>query len=165
MSHQNIYIAWAISNVLALFILYAANKRPTLARLLLSLVFLWAAFINAYNAFQHPEVYLDYAKLTPVNFYKQIIEGQFSKNITSYVLAIAICQLCIALFTGHKAILMKMAMWGAIIFLVAIAPLGIGSGFPCTLILALSYYLLLKKTTHIPFIDFINQKVLKGNIT
>ena len=165
MSQQAMYIAWGASNVIALFILFAAFKWPSVARLLLSLVFLWAAFINTYNALLHPEVYLDYAKLTPVKLYREIIEGPFSKSITGYVIAIATCQFLIALFTGHKGLLMKMAMWGAIVFLIAIAPFGIGSGFPCTLILALAYYILLKKKDHIPFIEFINRKILKGKIT
>ena len=165
MSQQAMYIAWGISNVLAVFILYAAVKWPNVARLLLSVIFLWAAFINTYNALLHPVVYLDYAKLTPVYFYREIIEGTFSKNITGFVLLIAGCQLLIALFTGHKGILMKLAMWGAIVFLLVIAPFGIGSGFPCTLIMALAYYILLKKRSHIPFIEFINRKILKGKIT
>lgn len=165
MDLQTMYIAWGISNFLALIILYAAFKKPSLARLLLSLIFLWAAFINAYNALQHPEVYLEYAKLTPVKIYREIINGVFSKNITGYVFSIAIAQFFIALFTGHKGLLMKVAIWGGIIYLVAIAPFGIGSGFPCTLVLALSYFILLKKSPHIPFIEFINHKILKGKIT
>lgn len=166
MSQQAMYIAWGVSNVIALFILLMAFKRPFVAKLLLSLIFLWAAFINSYNALLHPEVYLDYAKLTPVKLYREIIEGPFSKSITGYVILIAVCQFLIALFTGHKGILMKAAMWGAIVFLIAIAPFGIGSGFPCTLVMALSYYILLKKKKdHIPFMDFINHKILKGKIT
>lgn len=165
MSQQTMYIAWAISNALALFILFASFKWPSVARLLLSLIFLWAAFINSYNALLHPAVYLDYAQLTPVSFYRKIIEGPFSKSITGYVMVIAGCQLLIAMFTGHKGLLMKLAMWGGIVFLLAIAPFGIGSGFPCTLIMALAYYILLKKKDHIPFIEFINRKILKGKIT
>jgi hypothetical protein len=130
MSRQAMYIAWAASNIVAVFILVASVKWPNTARLLLSLLFIWAAFINTYNALLHPQVYLDYAKLTPFKLYRNIIEGPFSKNITGYVIAIAGCQLAIGLFTGHRGLLMQLASRGAIVFLVAIAPFGIGSAFP-----------------------------------
>jgi hypothetical protein len=43
-----------------------------------------------------------------------------------------------------KGILFKIAVIGGIVFLVAIAPPGVGSGFPCTLIMAIAMYLLLR---------------------
>ena len=40
---------------------------------------------------------------------------------------------------------MKLAMIGAILFLLAIAPLGIGSGFPSSVIMAIAIFILLRK--------------------
>ena len=54
-----------------------------------------------------------------------------------------------------KGFVFKAGAVGAIIFLVAIAPLGVGSAFPCTVIMAIALYILIKKQQY----DFI----WKGN--
>ncbi len=43
-----------------------------------------------------------------------------------------------------KGWIVRLACLGAIVFLLAIAPLGIGSGFPATIIIAVAIYYILK---------------------
>jgi hypothetical protein len=43
-----------------------------------------------------------------------------------------------------KGLMLKIGAAGAIIFLLAILPLGVGSGSPCTLIMAIGMFLILK---------------------
>jgi hypothetical protein len=54
---------------------------------------------------------------------------------------------------------MKAAMAGAIVFLVAIAPLGIGSAFPSTLIMATAYVILLWRKVDFNIYEVIQRKV------
>jgi hypothetical protein len=137
-----------ISNGISLLLLLLAIRRPVTARISLSLIFIAAALFNGIAAFMHPEWYLSYANIAAIPLYERIITGAFSEHVTAYVLAIAIGQLCIGIFIGYKGPMQKLALIGAIIFLLAIAPLGAGSAFPCSLLLATACLVLLcRKST------------------
>jgi len=101
--------------------------------------------MNSTTALRDPNVYLEYAALTFVPVYRDIILGPFSAHAQGYVVAIAIAQAFIAagLLLGGR--LARVAVWGAVVFLLAIAPFGVGSGFPCTLFFAFGMLVLLRK--------------------
>lgn len=148
-------ILFIISNIVALIILLAAWKAPKIARLLFFLLFAWASYTNWSFAIYSLQSYTQYAHLTFLNIYRQFILGWFSKHITVVVGFIATCQALIAVSMLMKDFVFKAGVVGAIIFLIAIAPLGIGSAFPCTVIVAVALYILIKKHQY----DFI----WKGN--
>jgi hypothetical protein len=60
-------------------------------------------------------------------------------------MAISAGQFLAGVYLLQKGVLQKIAAWGGILFLVAIAPLGIGSAFPCSLILATAFISFLKR--------------------
>lgn len=91
-----------------------------------------------------PQFYLDYAGLTFSGWYKSFINGWFSNHITVAVVFIATCQALIAISMILKGWIFKTGAVGAIVFLLAIVPLGVGSAFPCTLILAISVWIVLR---------------------
>lgn len=134
-------LAIAFSIVMAV----AAWKRPNVGRGLFAALFLWAGLFNAQTAIQRPAEYLGYATLTESPAYRAIIEGPFARHITTYVLLIAVGQLCIGVGMLLRGTLTRVACIGAIAFLLAIAPLGIGSGFPSTLIMAGGAAVLLRR--------------------
>jgi hypothetical protein len=143
---NSIYLTlYIISNMVALLMFWAGWKNPRLLRLLLCLVFVWASWTNWNESSVAPQFYLDYSAVTFSDLYRHFINGWFSTHIMLAVGFIAICQSLIALSMLLKAWLFKTGAIGAIIFLLAIAPLGFGSAFPCTLILAASVCLLLRK--------------------
>ena len=125
-----------ISIVVAILLAVAAWKRPNLGRGLFAALFLWASFVNARLALTDPSKYLDYAKLTDSPTYRAIIEGPFARNLVAYVLLIALGQLCIGAGMLLRGGLTRLACLGALVFLIAIAPLGVGSAFPSSLIMA-----------------------------
>ena len=135
---------YIISNVVALLILGFSWKMRRIARLLLFFIFLLASWTNWNEAIVAPHFYLDYAGLTFSGFYRHFINGWFSTHITLAVGFIATCQALIAFSMLCKGWIFKTGAVGAIIFLLAIAPLGVGSAFPCTVILAVSIWLLLR---------------------
>lgn len=129
-------LMYCISNAAALLILYAAWKQPRLARLILFLVFGWASWINLTTALRRPGVYLEYGDLSLLKIYRQFISGWFSRHVEEVVVFIAVCQALIAILLLLKGWLMRVGAAAAIVFLLAIAPLGVGSAFPFSLLVA-----------------------------
>jgi hypothetical protein len=142
------FTLYIISNAVALIMLLAAWKAPRISRLMFFLLFAWASYTNWTEAIRSPQVYLGYADLAFLDLYKQFILGWFSKHITAAVGFIATCQALIAVAMFWKGLIFKIGVVCAIIFLLAIAPLGVGSAFPCTVIVALTLYVILKKPKH-----------------
>jgi len=141
-------VPYIISNLLFLLCLMAAVKKPIWARLFLAAVFLWAACVNTRTVLIHPEVYLEYARLTPVPFYRAFINGYFSQHIRPFILVITTCEFLIfvGLLLANRWV--KLACWGGILFGLAISPLSAGSAFPATLLMALSFWILYNRNRH-----------------
>jgi len=136
---------WIGSNTIAILLLVAAIKKPKLARLLFVLLFAWACWINYTTVHDNPEDYLAYARLTPFDSMREFINGWFKEHITWMVTLISFGQGLIAIGMLLKGWCVRIAGIGAIIFLLAITPLGIGAGFPSSVIVAIAVYFILKK--------------------
>ena len=144
-------IAYIISNVVALLLLWASLKHPRLSRLLFFLLFAWASWINMRTALIQPEVYLEYADLTFSSWYRIFILGPFKTYTTLMVGSIAVGQGLLALAMLMKGLVFRIGALGAMVFLISIAPLGVGSAFPCTLVMATGLFFLLRRQ-HIPYL-------------
>lgn len=144
--NQTYLILLTISNVVAILQLIAAIKWPRVARFSFFLLFAWASWTNWKISQQHPEYYLEYADMAWSGLYVSFIHGWFAENIKLAVGFIATCQGMIALSMLLKGWLYKVGSIGAIVFLVSILPFGVGSGFPCTAIMAVAVFILMKKT-------------------
>ena len=136
-------ILYIISNAIAMLMLFVAWRHVRLARLLFLFIFSWASWTNWRTALFIPETYLGEADLMFFEFYRQFILGWFSQHITTAVGFIATCQALIAVSMLLRGWMLKAGCIGAIIFLLAIAPFGVGSAFPCTLLLAVAIFRIL----------------------
>jgi hypothetical protein len=145
LENQGYLIGFIISNVVALFFLLCAVKWPRIARLLFFLLFTWACWMNWSFSQNNPTAYQEYADLAFFGFYKQFITGWFSRNTVWVVSVIAICQGLIAVSMLLKGWIFRLGCTGGIIFLLSIAPLGVGAGFPCTISFAVALFILLRK--------------------
>ena len=143
MTTQQMVIASIISNIVALVLILLSWKRKNLARLIFAILFIWASWTNWRTAINNPNDYLNYGKYA-INFYKKIIYGEFSNHITGYVSFIALLQLIIGLGLLARGVIVKISCIGGIIFLLAIAPLGIGAAFPFSITAAIALFLLYK---------------------
>lgn len=140
--------AYLISNAIAVLIFLITVLRPVLGRMCMSIIFIAASIVNAVISISHPEVYRLYGDLAALPAYEHFIEHTFSRHITTIVLLIAIGQLLIGIGLFWKGPFEKTALGGAIVFLLAIAPLGAGSSFPCSVFLAIAcIWLLAEKKT------------------
>ncbi len=118
------------ANVIALGVLVVAFTRPRLTRWLCAGIFAWAAVTNTLTALATPQVYLEYADLTMSDWYRSFILGWFRGHIQWMVLTIAAGQAVIAGLLTRPRPWRRLGVAGGVVFLAAIAPLGVGSGFP-----------------------------------
>ena len=97
-----------------------------------------------FTVVKDPQAYLSYSDHA-VEFYKFFIDGVF-KSFTIFIVSlIGAGQILVGIFLLRKGKLFLLGILGGIIFLIAIAPLGIGSAFPSTLLMALSLILLYRR--------------------
>ena len=134
-----------IFNILAIIFLITAVKWPRISRFLFFVLFAWACSLNWSTAIKSPSDYLQYGNLSFIRTYTSFIDGWFSKHITLMIGSIATCQGLIALSLLWKGMIYKIGCAGAIVFLLAIAPLGIGSGFPCTVTFSIAIVFLIRQ--------------------
>jgi hypothetical protein len=142
--HSIYYLLLVISNVIAIFLLVSAYKWPRVSRLSFFILFAWACQANWSLSISAPVVYLDYADFTWSKTYAYFINGWFANHIGLSVGIIATCQGLIAISLLLKGVVYKIGSIGAIVFLIAIVPFGLGSGFPCTIIMSIALGVLLK---------------------
>jgi hypothetical protein len=149
-------VAYMVSNAVAVILLLVAWKKPRIARVMFVLLFGWAASTNWSTVIQHPDVYLEYADLTFWDVYQKFILGWFRQHIVLVVGTIATCQALIAIAMLLKGWLLDVGIFAAIIFLLAIAPLGVGSAFPFSIIASIALY----KVYRSPFNDYLFRSTL-----
>jgi hypothetical protein len=142
---EKYWLELLVSNSAAIILLLAAIYRPQIARVLFSLLFVWAAFTNWFTVHSKPQVYQEYETMALLSFYKNFIKGFFAEHTILLVSFVAISQLLIGISILLKGWIFRLGCIGGIIFLLAILPLGVGSGFPCTLIMAAGLFVLWKK--------------------
>ena len=136
---------YILSNFVAVLIIYICIMKPVFGRMCMSLLFLGASVVNTVIAISYPWLYLTYADVAALPGYVQFINGFFSRHITTIILFIAAAQFLIGMLLVWKGKMEKLALVGAVIFLLAIAPLGAGSSFPCSLLLTVACILLMKE--------------------
>ena len=132
---------YMISQAASLIMLIAAWKRTRWARLLFSILFLWASCTNMYLGLTDPDSYLDNAKFA-IPLYRDFIDGWFSHYNHIIIPLIAIGQFFIAAGMVLQGRWVDLACIGSMIFLIAIAPLMVGSAFPFSLTVSLAAFLI-----------------------
>lgn len=130
---QEYVVVYLVANAVGLGLLELGYLLPKVARWVWIAIFVWAATVNTWTAAIEPWVYLAYGGLTPSEWYQTFITGWFSRHIPAVVLSIAAGQLAIAILLAQQGRARRLGVIGACIFLAAIAPLGVGSGFPFSL--------------------------------
>ena len=129
-------IPYIISPVAGVIILFVAWKKTRWARALFAALFFWASGINLYIGVTNPDVYLKYADMA-IPVYRDFINGWFSHYNYIIIPLIALGQFFIAFGMLLKGIWIKLSCIGSIVFLLAIAPLLVGSAFPFSITVSL----------------------------
>ena len=136
------YIGW---NIVVLLLLLAAAQRPKIARMLFSILFFGAGVWNLFASLTMPAFYV--ATYGPVATppYAAFINGPFASNPALLVVPIALGQLAIGILATGTGARVRLAMVGSMVFLVAIAPMGVGAAFPFSIFGSLAAYLLIRR--------------------
>ncbi len=139
-------LAYLISNGIALALLGPAFRLPSWVRWASIAIFLWASFTNSRIALTRPMDYQAFGDLTWSAFYRDFIHGWFLEHTPLLLLPIAAGQLAIALLLlANTHLSRRLATAGAIVFLLAIAPLGVGSAFPFSLTYSLALVVMMQR--------------------
>lgn len=146
-------VPFIASNVVALILLVAAIAWPRATRVVFVLIFLAAGLFNAYTAVTTPETYLMYGEMAVLPFYQAFIYGFFAQNLTALVLLIAAGQIAVGVLLANRGIFFRLGVLGAIVFLAAIAPLGVGSAFPFSAIVIVALLILLFRLRRKPAVE------------
>lgn len=137
-------VAYIISNAVGMLLLFFSIRNTRVARLMFFMLFAWACWANLTISGNNPDVYLEYAGMAH-RWYADFINGWFRYHIRTIVALIAIGQGAIALGMLLKRSWVSIAAAGAILFLMAIAPLGVGSGFPFPITASVAAFFIIRK--------------------
>jgi len=137
-------VPYIISQIVGLGILLAATLNIRLSRFLFSVIFLYAGSYNMYIGLIKPETYLGFSELA-IPLYRDFINGWFSHNNHIVIPLIAIGQLLISIGMVLKGRWVVIACIGAIIFLLSISPLMVGSAFPFSIPVSIAALLILRE--------------------
>ena len=137
-------VPYIISQVVGLGMLLVSTLNIRLARILFSLMFLYAGCYNMYIGLTKPDTYLGFSELA-IPLYRDFINGWFSQYNHIVIPLIAIGQLFISISMALKERWVIMACLGVIIFLLSISPLMVGSAFPFSIPVSIAALLILRK--------------------
>lgn len=141
--NSGVLIPFIISNALALFILWMSSRNTRVAKGMLGVLFIGAGAFNIYTVFSNPAAYLDFADTAVVKFYQLWIPRLLTDHAPLVISCISAGQLYIGLSMMYNEWRFRIACVGGMLFGLAIAPLGIGSAFPASLVLSFAFLVLL----------------------
>jgi hypothetical protein len=137
MEFRDILLPYIVTHTMAFILVFICFKWPQIGKVTWGIIFLLAGIFNIYTASSNPQAYLSYGEHA-IRPYQQIINGIFSIHTSLFVILIGCGQILVGLLMLMKRKLFYIGILGGTVFLLAIAPLGIGSAFPSTLLMALS---------------------------
>ena len=141
MNLPDYWFPYVITHVITFIMILICYKWPKIGKVAWGIIFILAGIFNIFTVVKDPQAYLGYRD-NAVDFYKFFIDGVFSSFTIFIVSLIGTGQILVGIFLFRKRKLFLLGILGGIIFLVAIAPLGIGSAFPSTLLMVISLVLL-----------------------
>jgi len=147
MNLQENLVPYLISNIISLILIFICYKYTKTGRIIFGIIFVLAGIFNIYEAFKSPDIYARVFGVTAVfPFYKKFIYGFFSSHASLIVSLIGGGQIAVGLMLFTTS-LYKIGVIGGIIFLLAIAPLGVGSAFPSTVLMAVALFFIYQKSS------------------
>ncbi|SRR6266545_4934445 len=137
-------VPYIVSHVVAVMYVLIAWRWPGVARRLFGGGFLIAGAFNIWTVSTAPHSYVQGFGPHAFPLYREFIYGAFARHTAAFMLPFAGGQLAVGSLAFAPLPWRKLAYAGAIIFLLAITPLGIGSAAPSTLIFAAGMVVLLR---------------------
>jgi hypothetical protein len=134
-----------LANALSVAFFILALYWPDRARRIAGGGFVVASLVNATLAVFNPQIYVRVFGPYAVGIYKDVIYGLLAKATTRLVLALAVWQLIVAaIILINSTEYVRLGCVAMAIFFLGVSPLGVGSAFPSTLILAAGMLVLVR---------------------
>jgi hypothetical protein len=131
-----------VSHAVAILFVIAAWRWPRVIRCVGGVAFLFAGAFNIWVAHTNAIVYVRGFGPHAIPLYRNFIYGDFARHTSAIVDAIAAGQIAVGALAFTPLPWRKLSFIGAIVFLLAITPLGIGAAAPSTLIFAAGFFVL-----------------------
>jgi len=138
-------LLYLLSNAFALAMLVLAFVRPQWTRVGTIVLFFLAFTANTRVAILDPITYQGLGRFATMRWYQDFMFGWFADHPRLVLLPIAAGQLAIALLLLGNWRLQRVAVVGATLFLLAIAPLGEAAAFPFSLTYVAAMWIMLAK--------------------
>jgi len=145
MTYEEFMLPVILSNLLAVVLALSSYNFPRFMRFIWGLIFILAGIVNLITVYNEPGIYVDAYGPLAIECYQEIIYGPFSAHPAIYVTLIAIGQILVGGLIWSGRFWYYLGLTGGIIFLLAIAPLGVGSAFPATVIMAIGLMVMMRK--------------------
>ncbi len=137
---------YVTTHVVAVAYVAVAWRWPRVARWILGVGFLFAGIFNIRMVFNSPHLYVEGFGPHAVAPYRQLIYGAFARHTAAFIVPIACGQMVVGALALLPVADPVLGYIGAITFLLAITPLGIGAAAPSTLIFAAGVALLFRQS-------------------
>jgi hypothetical protein len=134
-----------VAHVAALVFVLAAWRWPRGTRYVAGAGFLLAGAFNVWLASTSAVTYVAAFGPHAIPIYRRFIYDTFARHTAAIVLAIATGQLAVGVLAFAPLPWRRLSYLGAILFLLAITPLGMGAAAPSTLIFAAGFALLFRE--------------------
>jgi hypothetical protein len=142
---------WFISNSVGFALLWISlldeRSGTQVARRSWGALMVTAGVVNSFFLWTDPKVYIEFGVLA-IPTLQRFIYSKYFLNPTYLVGPIIICQWAIGIIMlqrNPKPAILRMALFGAIIWFLGITPLGLGSAFPSSLVYASTMLVCLKQ--------------------
>ncbi|MCF8336129.1 MAG: hypothetical protein K9H65_05970 [Bacteroidales bacterium] len=145
MTYEQYMLPIILANLVAVVVMLSSYNFPRFMRFIWGLIFIAAGIVNLITVYNAPGIYVDSFGPAAIERYQEIIYGPFSKQPAVYVTLIAVGQILVGALIWSRGFWYYLGLTGGVIFLLAIAPLGVGSAFPCTIILAFGLIFMMRK--------------------
>ncbi len=147
MDWSDLWFPYLVTHTITISLIVICLKRPRIGKIAWGVIFLLAGVFNLIYGNLRPEAYVGYGE-NAVGLYKNFIFGAFRSHTELFISLIALGQILVGVLLFMRGKLFLLGILGGILFLAAISPLGVGSAFPSTVLMALCLlilYLKLKK--------------------
>ena len=146
MNMNDFLVPYIISNVFSLALIFVCYKWPKVGKIAWGVIFFAAGAFNIFTALTNPSIYVQaYGTSAVLPLYRDFIYGLFSRHTALFVTLIGAGQMTTAALLLLSDRSFPFGILGGILFLLAITPLGLGSAFPSTLLMAVSLVLLWRR--------------------
>jgi hypothetical protein len=129
---------YLITNFISILLIIICAKWYRIGKYIFGLIFLISGFVNIYILIKHPESYFELGKTSILYFYRDFINVEFRDSEVIYVLFFSILHLFISFVLFSEGFFLRHGIKLGITFLIIIAPFGVGSAFPATLLMAIA---------------------------